>query len=280
MLQAALDSQPASRRIVVGISGVPGSGKTTLARLVTAQYGPITLADFMKFNSACMFDLFPEIATVKALKKTQEQPPVIPGQPEMELDFEKVLELRMYPSHFIFSLQLYLDIRNIIDSQVEVAFEQLQETGKVVAECMRKSIETCDAVFTSEWKNEAKRDLHIMDCYIFEDLTLEDKERRADMMGIPFDEGIPEYELFRCEPVWPALLDFRTKLQSTIMSIRLLTRTPEPLWSGVLYTIAKSGTTLTCRPGQNSTSSWPSTEQISSASTHPPRPNSKLPISL
>ncbi|KAI8246678.1 hypothetical protein K4K53_002464 [Colletotrichum sp. SAR 10_77] len=203
------------------------------------QYGPITLADFMKFNSACMFDLFPEIATVKALKKTQEQPPVIPGQPEMELDFEKVLELRMYPSHFIFSLQLYLDIRNIIDSQVEVAFEQLQETGKVVAECLRKSIETCDAVFTSEWKNEAKRDLHIMDCYIFEDFTLEDKERRADMMGIPFDEGIPEYELFRCEPVWPALLDFRTKLQSTIMSIRLLTRTPEPLWSGVLYTIAK-----------------------------------------
>ncbi|KAI8235344.1 hypothetical protein K4K55_004388 [Colletotrichum sp. SAR 10_96] len=203
------------------------------------QYGPITLADFMKFNSACMFDLFPEIATVKALKKTQEQPPVIPGQPEMELDFEKVLELRMYTSHFIFSLQLYLDIRNIIDSQVEVAFEQLQETGKVVAECMRKSIETCDAVFTSEWKNEARRDLHIMDCYIFEDFTLEDKERRADMMGIPFDEGIPEYELFRCEPVWPALLDFRTKLQSTIMSIRLLTRTPEPLWSGVLYTIAK-----------------------------------------
>ncbi|KAI8310466.1 hypothetical protein K4K61_000541 [Colletotrichum sp. SAR11_59] len=31
------DSQPASRRIVVGISGVPGSGKTTLARLVTAR---------------------------------------------------------------------------------------------------------------------------------------------------------------------------------------------------------------------------------------------------
>ncbi|KAE9570575.1 hypothetical protein CGMCC3_g13413 [Colletotrichum fructicola] len=36
-LLSALDSQPASRRIVAGISGVPGSGKTTLARLVTAR---------------------------------------------------------------------------------------------------------------------------------------------------------------------------------------------------------------------------------------------------
>lgn len=76
-----------------------------------------------------------------------------------------------------------------------------------------------------------------MDRYIFKDFTLNDKTRRAKRIGI--HEPLLPWELFRNEPVWPALLDFRTKLQSTVLSIRLLTRTPEPLWSGTLYTIAK-----------------------------------------
>ncbi|KAL3295506.1 hypothetical protein RB213_011049 [Colletotrichum asianum] len=203
------------------------------------EYGPITGDDFVDFNNICIFNLLTEIAAVHSMKNMQEQPPVIPGQPEMELDFEKMLELRKYTSHFVFSLQLYLDIRNIIDAQVEVAFEQLQETGKVVTQCTRMSINTCDTVFKSYWRNLAKRDIKFMECYIFHDFTLANKKLIADCNGLDVEDGLPSYELFRCEPVWPALLDFRTKLQATIMSICLLSRTPAPLWSGVLYTIAK-----------------------------------------
>ncbi|KAK2772665.1 hypothetical protein CKAH01_13864 [Colletotrichum kahawae] len=89
--------------------------------------------------------------------------------------------------------EFYLDIRNILDDNVEDALIELQKTGMAIT--------------------EAKR--------------------------IVIHEPLLPWELFRNEPVWPALLDFRTKLQSTVLSIRLLTRTPEPLWSGTLYTIAK-----------------------------------------
>ncbi|EQB50991.1 hypothetical protein CGLO_09519 [Colletotrichum gloeosporioides Cg-14] len=201
------------------------------------EYGAITSVDFATFNGLCFVNLLLEIEQVKALKKSLQQPPVIPGQPEMELGFETTLKMGYYPSYFIFSLQLYLDIRNIIADNVEDALIELQKTGMAVTEYMKTSLYTCDAVFTSDWKNEVKRDSQIMDRYIFKDFTLNGKTRRAKMHGI--DEPLPPWELFRNEPVWPALLHFRTKLQSMVLSIRLLTRTPEPLWSGVLYTVAK-----------------------------------------
>ncbi|KAF9878185.1 hypothetical protein CkaCkLH20_04223 [Colletotrichum karsti] len=201
------------------------------------KYGPITAADFASFHKACIMQLFPEVAEVRALKKNRQEPPVIPGQPDLELDFEQVLGLRYYPSSFIFSLQLYLDIRNILDEQVEDACEQLHANAEDILHCTDVAERSCEEVYQSDWRKFAERDAMILSSYAMLDFTIEDKEARARQMGMM--EDLPEYALFDTEPVWPALLDFRSKLASTVLSIRLLTRTPAPLWSGVLYTIAK-----------------------------------------
>ncbi|KAK1983587.1 hypothetical protein LZ30DRAFT_476709 [Colletotrichum cereale] len=65
----------------------------------------------------------------------------------------------------------------------------------------------------------------------------EDKTLMAQTMGVT--ETLSKHDLCDTEPVWPNLMDFRTKVEMTVLSIRLLTRTPTPLWTGVLYHIAR-----------------------------------------
>ncbi|KAK1990682.1 hypothetical protein LX36DRAFT_705126 [Colletotrichum falcatum] len=197
------------------------------------KYGPITAHDFSRFSQACMFELFPEVAETKALKKNQQEPPVIPGQPELELDFEQVLNTRRYPSCFIFSLQLYLDIRNILDDHVKDARQQLQATARAAVDDMKKAMTSCDEVWSSEWREMAEQYIESIQHYALSDFTYDDKTLRARNMGVT--EKLSEFDLFDTEPVWPSLLDFRTKVEMTALSIRLLTRTPAPLWAGVLY---------------------------------------------
>ncbi|GKT49758.1 uncharacterized protein ColSpa_09939 [Colletotrichum spaethianum] len=201
------------------------------------KYGPITAYEFSQFNKACVFDLFPEVAEAKALKKNQQEPPVIPGQPELELDFEQVLLMRYYPSCFIFSLQLYLDLRNILDDQVKDARQQLQATARAAIENMKKSIKSCDEVWDSEWREMAEHHIRTIQHFALRDFTYEDKTLRATNMGVT--EKLTKFDLFDSEPVWPGLMNFRTKVDMAALSIRLLTRTPAPLWTGILYHIAR-----------------------------------------
>lgn len=201
------------------------------------KYGPITSDDFATFNRACLFELFPEIAEVKALKKNMQEPPVLPGQPLMEFEFEQVLNARGYPSSFIFSVQLYLDIRNIMENKVTDAFDQLKIDAKSVARRMKHYTTTSKGLFGSDWYQLVKRELIILDHYVFDDFTYDDKKARAK--GMRMTQKLPKFELFTVDPVWPALLDFRTVVESTMLGIRLITRTSAPLWSGVLYTVFK-----------------------------------------
>ncbi|KAK1585828.1 uncharacterized protein LY79DRAFT_670830 [Colletotrichum navitas] len=85
----------------------------------TSKLGTITARDFLRFSIARMLELFPEVAETKALKQNLQEPPVISGPPELGLDSEQMLNMRRYWSCFIFSLQLYLDIRNIMDYRLK-----------------------------------------------------------------------------------------------------------------------------------------------------------------
>ncbi|KAK2060577.1 hypothetical protein LY76DRAFT_644641 [Colletotrichum caudatum] len=170
---------------------------------MASKYGPMTAHDFSHLSQACMFQLFPDVPETKALGKNQQEPPVIRGQPELELDFEQVLNTRRYPSCFIFCLQLYLETRNILDGQREMA----------------------------------EHNMELVQYYALSDFPYEDKTLKAENMGVT--EELSEWDLFATEPVWPSILDFRTKLEMTVLSMRLLARISAPLWTGVLYRISR-----------------------------------------
>ncbi|KAK1957420.1 hypothetical protein LY78DRAFT_663623 [Colletotrichum sublineola] len=201
------------------------------------KYGPMTSKEFSCFSVDCIFQLFPEVAETKALKKNLEEPPVIPGQPELELDFEQVLGLRRYPSCFIFSLQLYLDIRNILDDQVKDARQRLQATARAAIENLKKGMSSCDEVWNSEWKETAERNIDYIKRYALSDFTYKDKTQRARNMGMT--EKLSKYDLYDTEPLWPSLLNFRTKVDTTVLGVRLISRTPAPLWTGILYHVSR-----------------------------------------
>ncbi|KAF6821079.1 hypothetical protein CSOJ01_00514 [Colletotrichum sojae] len=201
------------------------------------KYGPITSGDFATFNHACLFELFPEVAEVKALKKNRQEAPILPGEPLLEFDFERVLNFRGYTSCFIFAVQLYFDIRNIMEDKVVDAFDQLKLDAKGVARALKHHKTTSKDLSGSDWFFMIQRELILLDHYVFNDFTYEDKLARAK--GMRMREKLHKFELFSVEPIWPALLDFRTMMESTVLSIRLLTRTTAPVWVGVLYTVFK-----------------------------------------
>ncbi|KAK2026740.1 hypothetical protein LX32DRAFT_641563 [Colletotrichum zoysiae] len=201
------------------------------------QYGLTDPAEFGAFAMDCMLELLADVSETLTLKDDELEPPVIPGQPEFELLFEQMLETRRFSSCFVFCMQLYADIRNILDHQVKDARQQLQVTARTAIENMKKAMQSCDEVWNSEWRKKAERQIkHIKD-YALTDFTYDGKWFRAAEMGL--EDDLPAYQLFDAEPVWPGLFDFRTKLEMIWLGIDLVSRTPAPLWTGVLYHISK-----------------------------------------
>ncbi|KAK2043655.1 hypothetical protein LZ31DRAFT_621396 [Colletotrichum somersetense] len=117
------------------------------------------------------------------------------------------------------------------------ARQQLQVTARTAVENMAKAMCSCEEVWDSGWREMAEHNMELIQHYALSDFTYEDKTMRAENMGVT--EEFSEWDLFDTETVWPSLLDFRTKLEMTVLSIRLLTRTPAPLWTGVLYQISR-----------------------------------------
>lgn len=94
-------------------------------------YGGVTLKELDKFKNVVVMNLVLDVLCIKALKKNHQAPAVFPAESELLLGFQHAF--RNYDSHssaFVFSLQLYIDIRYILEDTVAHPFEQLQQTAQ------------------------------------------------------------------------------------------------------------------------------------------------------
>jgi hypothetical protein len=172
-------------------------------------YGATNLETWQVFESSVTKQMILEGAQIKALKTNEQEPPMLPSEPQLLLDFETYLRMYDYTSALVFSLHLWVDIRNIMETDHVLPFEQLQKT----AAKLKHALETHnpiklskDHAFKRRWIARIWETKH----YMLEDFTFEDKKARFRGLGIQ-EDPTPVY-LLKHEPVWAGLLDFRAKL--------------------------------------------------------------------
>ncbi|KAH6623055.1 hypothetical protein F5144DRAFT_351296 [Chaetomium tenue] len=172
-------------------------------------YGARTLEEWKSFESLVTNQIIIEGAHLKALKVNQQEPPVLPTESLLLLDFQDCLKRNSYNSALIFSLHLWVDIRDIMESDHDKPFEELKTTAAKLKEALEKHNPNKyrkDHDFKRAWIGRLWETKH----YMVEDFLFEDKKARFRQIGMQED---PEpFFLLRHEPVWAGLLDFRAKL--------------------------------------------------------------------
>lgn len=172
-------------------------------------YGATTLDAWRDFESSVTMQIILEGAHLKALKTNEQEPPILPAEPQLLVDFQNCLRRYDYTSALIFSLHLWVDIRNIIETDHVQPFEELQRTAarlKQALEAHNPVKFSKDHAFKRRWLARIWETKH----YMLEDFMFEDKKARFRAMDIHEDPD-PFY-LLKHEPVWAGLLDFRAKL--------------------------------------------------------------------
>lgn len=186
-------------------------------------YGSTRLHDRRGLVHRLVMEYMQEAATVKALKKNRFEPLILPAETQVLLGFELALERKYLTSHAVFSMQLYVDIRTILEHKAGDAFATMQKT----AQWVDRTLETHKAAATGprasllEDMNGWQRDNRH---YMLEDSTLVDMKHRFEKMHI--DEPVPEFVLQKCDPIWTGLLDFRAKLTTNDLGDKFASRVP------------------------------------------------------
>ncbi|KAK4445866.1 hypothetical protein QBC34DRAFT_470801 [Podospora aff. communis PSN243] len=195
-------------------------------------YGANDMHAWHKFEKAVTMQLFFEMADFKARKKNGVAPRVLPAEPELFLDIQRILETRRDRSPAIFSLHLWVDIHNIMETDVVHPFEQLQAT----AARLKKTLESHDPAkmfnvhgLRSSWT--ARR--NEVSYFMLEDFTIETQREKFREVGIE-EDPVPFYFL-QNEPVWAGLLDFRAKLAESQMGHLFIMLSPEVDAAAYLY---------------------------------------------
>lgn len=96
-------------------------GKTAMIRKsdrTPPVYGGTTAHELNKFKDAVINDLLFDVVCVKALKKNGAAADILPAESELLLGFQDALRSYDWSSAFIFSLQLYVDIRYILEDKL------------------------------------------------------------------------------------------------------------------------------------------------------------------
>jgi hypothetical protein len=172
-------------------------------------YGASTLQDWKAFQSNVTTQIVTEAAHLKALKVNQQEPPVLPSESQLLLDFQTFLRRGAYDSAIIFSLHLWVDIRNIMEGDHAQPFRELQATAAKLKQALEAHIpiKYCqDRDFKRSWLGRLWETEH----YMVEDFMLEDKKARFRQVGIQEDPSA--FFLLKHEPVWAGLLNFRARL--------------------------------------------------------------------
>ncbi|OIW25584.1 hypothetical protein CONLIGDRAFT_498965 [Coniochaeta ligniaria NRRL 30616] len=209
-------------------------------------YGATRALERRELIHRLVMEYMQEAATMKALKKNGFEDSIIPAETEVLLGFQRALESRLLPSFVVFSMQLYVDIRAIMEHKVGDAFADMQRTGQWVDQTMdaHKSNATGPRASLLKHLNGWQRDNRH---YMLEDITLVDKNHRFEVMRI--NEPVPQFALHKADPIWAGLLDFRAKLITNDLGDRFASRVPLIEAAAYLYwaataAAAKTNTTL------------------------------------
>ncbi|KAG6354656.1 hypothetical protein INS49_004674 [Diaporthe citri] len=188
-------------------------GKTPMMRKADKTpptYGVTNTDDLARFNETCINELLFDVVCVKALKTKGLAPALLPAESELLLGFQDALRNNNFTSAFIFSVQLYCDIRYILEDRVSHPFEQLQKTTQQFDQGF-------DLVYTravgprSSLRWELRQRRKEFDRFILSDVVLEDKLPRYIIAGLD-REDLDDFFLLKHEPVWAGLLDLRVRL--------------------------------------------------------------------
>lgn len=218
-------------------------------------YGATRFTDRREMIRRLVTEYMQEAATVKALKNNRFEDTIIPAETEPLLGFQRALKSRRLPSSVVFAMQLYIDIRTILEHKVGDAFEAMQQTARWVDRTMEahKPDATGPRASLLKHLNGWQRDNQH---YMLEDITMVDKKHRFEIMRI--DEPVPEFALHKIDPIWTGMLDFRAKLITNDLGDRFASSVPlieaaAYLYSAAKAAAAKAGTTLP---------SWPDMEKF------------------
>lgn len=189
-------------------------GKTPMARKKDRQrpvYGGLTAMELNKFKDVVITDLMFDVVCIKALKKNDAKLPLIlPAESELLLGFQDALRNYDFSSAFIFSMQLYCDIRYILEDNVIHPFEQLQKTAETAGRWLPLMGERAFGP-RYELRRGIKQRQREVQRFMLNDVVLEDKLPRYMGAGLDRDD-VEDFFLLKHEPVWAGLLDFRVKL--------------------------------------------------------------------
>ncbi|KAJ9149322.1 hypothetical protein NKR23_g4206 [Pleurostoma richardsiae] len=173
------------------------------------KYGGTTVEELNDFKQRVISDLMYDVTILKAMKKNGQIDPILPAESELLLLFEGALETRQYSSAFIFALQLYVDIRYIMEDSVSDGFTQLQETAHHAKGVLDSHLDQAIGP-RRDVKRMIKDRQHEVEVLMLNDILYEDKIRRYRLGGI--EEETERFSLFKCDPVFAGLVDFRAKV--------------------------------------------------------------------
>ncbi|KAI1764844.1 hypothetical protein GGR53DRAFT_465944 [Hypoxylon sp. FL1150] len=198
------------------------------------KYGVLDLDDFQNFTRDVIFDFFPEICIIKAMKTNEEIPMVVPAQDELTLDFEDIFRMRAYSSATVFDLSLYIDIRYILEDQVTNAFDLAQATATTTKTILEEQLPNIKGPW--DLKKECRFRLGEVDRAILTDFLAGDKARRFKEKGIA--EEFEKHLLLKKDPIWSGLLDLRCRLVLNNLGHRFINGSSVVLGAAFVYEAA------------------------------------------
>ncbi|KAK4187789.1 hypothetical protein QBC35DRAFT_451929 [Podospora australis] len=176
------------------------------------KYGANNLEDWQKFQNSVTTQIIVESAFLNALKTIGQEPPKLPTESQLLLDLQDFLNKRYSASPVIFSLHLWVDIRNIIEHDHGLPLQELRTNATKLKQALESHnpIKLCkNHGYRRRWLRYLWETKH----YMLEDFTLEDKKDRFKSIGI---EEQPDLDfLLSHEPVWTGLLNFRARIVSS-----------------------------------------------------------------
>lgn len=206
------------------------------------QYGGTTAKELEEFKEVVISDLLFDVVCVKALKKNRGAADILPAESELLLGFQDALRNYNWSSAFIFSLKLYVDIRNILEDTVIHAFQQLEQTAHKIDSGLPLQIEWATGP-RRELRHSLRQRQKAVERFMLNDVVLEDKLPRY-VQGLGMDrEDAEDFYLLKHEPVWAGLLDFRAKLFMSELGHEFVHRSFLVEAAAYLYAAARAAST-------------------------------------
>lgn len=216
-------------------------GKTPVIRKANRTpptYGATSADDLARFKETCISEILFDIVCVKALKANGRAPALLPAESELLLGFQDALRGKDFTSAFIFSVQLYCDIRYIMEDCVSHPFEQLQDTAQQFYDHFDLAHMRTIGPRSSLRREFEQREKEVFR-FMLLDVVLEDKLPRYMNAGLE-SEDVEDFFLLKHEPVWAGLLDLRAKLVMNELGHEFVHRSFIVEAAAHLYTAARA----------------------------------------